>query len=234
MLRVLLILAILAVVVVEATNKCPYIREQATRCAMNYLDYDGDGKLSIMEIDLAHAKYLSTIEQWTIASTRDIMHGCDADNDAFISHEDFAATEATCFHTCASLTRFMDHICARAQAEHSPRVKRACAYNRDDVGLQAMRYLDYNHDHMISASELVYSFDNYLNATQRALMPTIAQFYANCDRNGDRLVSWADFQNSTATCLNTCQKLTVFTRWIIVPAQAEYISIHGHARRDVR
>lgn len=218
---------------------CPHTREQALQCIMRYVDIDGDGQITYTEFDSARHAYLGLSERFMFMTAARFILDCDANGDAVVTMADMDDASDTCIVSCGEIVQFHDHLCSGAQvaAYHktSTHAKRQpCLYSRDDTGFMALRYLDRNHDSQISASELTYAFDTYLNATQRSLMPTLAQFYANCDTNGDKLVSWTDFQATSGTCLNTCQKLTAFNLWIITPAKTEYIARTGHVRRSVR
>lgn len=109
----------------------------------------------------------------------------------------------------------------------------ACPYSRDQAAACMLRYLDRNQDGALSSTEINYALTHYLNAMQRALAPTEAQFLANCDVNHDRLITMDEFQRTASTCMATCQRITQAIVFICGPAQAEYRNRTGHNRRTV-
>lgn len=96
----------------------------------------------------------------------------------------------------------------------------------------ALRYLDINRDGALSSTEITYAFNRYLNAMQRAVAPTEAQFLANCDMNNDKMITMQEFVATPTTCLATCMRIGQMIQFICIPAQKAYRDRTGH-NRDV-
>lgn len=121
---VLLTLAVCGVLCEErdvtVENKdCP-TREECMDCVLKYADIDGDALIGIEEIRAAKAKYLTWFERfmaWGTGQSAELMlELCDADNDGYISHEDFVKSEKTCLAECFKRQLFFDKICRPAEA----------------------------------------------------------------------------------------------------------------------
>jgi len=105
------LVAVLILSPVQANPFCPE-RTQVIKCLEN-LDFNGDQRMSIEEIQSAYDKF-----PWYIAypaayfgPPKEVMRKCDTDQDGFITATDMRHNNATCLATCFKLASASKLFC---------------------------------------------------------------------------------------------------------------------------
>lgn len=86
-------------------DDCAYTRQQALRCIAKYVDANGDGEISKSEFLRAKERYLPPqlrVAEWVLnrlgyyITLKDVMRGCDANQDGHLTLEDWKEGRKTC------------------------------------------------------------------------------------------------------------------------------------------
>ena len=126
---------------VVSLSECDTSFSEALLCASRWGDSDGDGSVTIDEVEAMRERYLTSFERFIslLKSNKSLMRDCDivgsdpvtgavdvnAPPDGRIVLEEILSSHSMCLNDCRALTAVYEHICLRAEQ----------AYEQGDVSL---------------------------------------------------------------------------------------------------
>lgn len=121
-------------------RSCAHRREDAIECGLRFGDANGDGYITLDEIESVKQRYLSpavraaawVLEKIGVETAEKMMRNCDFDRDGRISRSDFELSVDTCLATCKKVELIFSIVCDRAAA-----AEKKALHDKHAAGLSA-------------------------------------------------------------------------------------------------